>query len=461
MIYNNGINKGVLSMNDFVFKLKNILNDSNNKKINELFFNMSTYQKNIFEELKNNEEFLTSYSLNDLIFDFDSVFVENLLNIELDIYLEECKAKNIENKRNGSTKDITLTTSSRTINFNRPRLRHENEFDSILIPKRTRIIDDLNNNIILLYSKNISVNEIKDILAGMFNIDISTAYISNISQRLGEQVFEWRNRQLKKCYFVVNIDCMYITVRDNKNLGSHKIPVYIAVGTTLNGHKEIIGIYLGNEDERKNIIDDLSNVDVAESTSFWVEIFNDLKDRGVEKILYLVSDGVSGIENAVKQEFPDTFYQRCVVHLIRNLKTYTTKKDCKGIIADFKSIYTAPNKDIALSNYDEFKEKYSDKKTMLKHAEKYVELILPLFDLPENIRKYIYTNNIVESVNSKVQRGFYGRGALPNCDAALNIIYVNLIDLEKKWIKSHVSNWNNIYNELQIVHKSVLDEYQN
>lgn len=446
-------------MNDFILRLKNTLNDSNNVRINQLFLDMSTYQKNIFEKLKTNEEFLSSYSLNDLIFDFDSVFVENLLNIELDIYLEECKKNNIDNKRNGSTKDITLTTSNRVINFNRPRLRHENTFDSILIPKRTRVIDDLNNNIILLYSKNISVNEIKDILMGMFNIDISTAYISNIAQKLGEQVFEWRNRQLKKCYFAVNIDCMYITTRDNKNLGSHKIPVYIAVGTTLSGHKEIVGIYLGNEDERKNIIDDLCNVDVAESTSFWIEVFNDLKDRGIEKILYLVSDGVSGIENAVKQEFPGTFYQRCVVHLVRNLKTYTNKKDCKDVINDFKAIYSAPNKEVALSNFEYFKDKYQGKKAMLKFAEKYVELILPLFNLPENIRKYIYTNNIVESVNSKVQRGFYGRGALPNCDAALNIIYVNLIDLENKWVKTHVSNWNKIYNELQIVHKDDLANY--
>ena len=295
----------------------------------------------------------------------------------------------------------------------------------------------------------------------MFNINVSSALISNITSKLADQVLEWRNKQLKNCYFTINVDCLYITLRDNKNINSHKVPVYIAVGTTLDGHKEIVGMYLGNEDANKNIIDSLTTTDISEATSFWLEVFGDLKDRGVERILYFISDGVTGIENAIKNEFPNTTYQRCVVHIVRNLKKYTTKIDCKNIINDFKEIYTAPNKDITISNYEEFRKKYKDKKVMLKHAETYFNLILPLFNVPLNIRKYIYTNNIVESVNSKIQRGFYCRGALPNSSSALNIIYVNLIDLEKKWAKTHVPNWNNILNELKMVHKNDFDIYLN
>ena len=458
-MYNICTNKGVLCMNT-IENILNILNDANNKEIEQLVEDMSKHQKEIFSKMQNNAEFFTNYSLNDLIFDFDKNFVEKILKIEIDIYLKECEEKGIFNKRNGSTKDITLTTSDRILNFNRPRLRYEKDFDSKFIPKRTRVIDDLNNSILLLYSQNMSVNQIKEVLKGMFKIKVSNGYISSVAQQLSDQLLAWRNRQLKPCYFVVNIDCLYITVRDEKHLGSHKIPVYIAVGTTLDGHKEIVGIYLGNEDEGKNIIDDLYDVDVAESATFWAEVFNDLKDRGVEKILYIVSDGVAGIKNIIKNEFPDAFYQRCVVHLDRNLKQYTTKKDCKEIMKDFKAIYTAPNAEIAKENYDYFFKKYKNKKTMLKHAEVYVDLIMPLFTLPENIRKYIYTNNIVESVNSKVQRGFYGRGALPNCGSALNIVYVNLVSLEDKWAKTHVPNWDKIYSEIQIVHKNDLELYQ-
>lgn len=155
-----------------------------------------------------------------------------------------------------------------------------------------------------------------------------------------------------------------------------------------------------------------------------------MKDRGVKDILYIVSDGVTGIKDAIKAEFPNAFYQRCVVLIVRNLKKYVNKKD-SFIISDFKKIYTSIDKGMAELYWNEFKNKYKENKLIMKHATKYIEEIIPLFDIPINIRKYIYTNNIVESTNSKIQRGFYGRGALPNADSAINIIYINLLDLEK------------------------------
>ena len=242
-----------MNNNVFANSIQSILLDSSNNKFNFLYDNMSSYQKDIFNNLKTDLDFLNNYSLSDLIFDFDSRFVESILSLELDLYLKHCKDNGFYNKRNGSTKNITLTTSNRILNFNRPRLRNEADFDSALIPKRTRVLDDLSNNIILLYSKNNSVNDIKDLLSSMFNIDVSSAFISNITQSIQDQVFAWRNKDLKPYYFALNIDCMYITIRDNKNFSSHKIPVYIAVATSFSGHKEIVGMYLGNEDSKKNM----------------------------------------------------------------------------------------------------------------------------------------------------------------------------------------------------------------
>lgn len=446
--------------NNFITVLQKTIFSADNKIFNSLYDDMSKYQKQIFNTMKEDANYLETYSLSDLIFDFDSKFIESILSLEIDLYLKECQKNDVNNKKNGSTKNITLKTSSRTINFNRPRLRNEADFNSELIPKRTRFLNDLTDNIILLYSKNNSVNDIKDIISSMFNINISTGLISQITSSIQDTVLLWRNRELKKCYFSLNIDCMYISVRDNKNLCSHKLPVYIAVGTTLSGHKEIVGIYLGNEDSKKNIIDSLYETDISESKTFWLEVFGDLKDRGVQKILYVVSDGVTGIKDAVKDEFPDAFYQRCVVHIMRNLKKYTSNKDVQ-VIKDFKNIYTALSREQALLYADEFLEKYKEKNLIIKHAKKYIEEILPLFDLPENIRKYIYTNNIVESVNSKVQRGFYGRGALPNPESAINIIYVNLIDLEKKLNKAKVANWDKIFSEIEIIHKDVIEQNLN
>ena len=399
------------------------------------------------------------YSFSDLLFDFDKQFVEKILELELNYYLEESINNGVKNKRNGYTKDITLKVNNAEISINRPRLRNESNFDSIFVPKRTRIMKDIHDNILLLYSKNNSVNDIKDILKNMFNINISTGKISQLLQDISHNVYEWRNKKLNKCYFCINIDCTYITIRDDRDIKSHKIPIYVAVGTKLLGNKEILGIYLGNEDESKNIIDGLHEKDISESTTFWTTVFEDLKNRGLEKVLYIVSDGLTGIKNAIKLSFPTSFYQRCVVHIVRDLKTYLDKKNTKEVIKDFKNIYSAPSLELATENYNYFLDKYKDNKTVIKHVKDYMDDIMPLFNLPINIRKYIYTNNIVESVNSKIKRGFYGRGALPNVNSALNIIFLNLEDLEKKWEKKKVSNWDKIYNELIQVHKQDIEQY--
>lgn len=444
---------------EFINNIKSILDKTNNKQINSLYNDMSRYQKRIFDSWNDNIDTFIDYSFNDLVFDFDAEFVQKILELELDLYLKDNIANGEHNKRNGYTKDITITTPSKQIEINRPRLRNEKDFDSILVPKRTRIMKDISNDILLLYSKNNSVNEIKDILSSMFGIKISTGKISELIQDISYNISEWRNRKLFKCYFTINIDCTYISIRDNKDINSHKIPIYVVVGTTLLGHKEILGIYLGNEDENKNLMDGLHNNDIAEATSYWTNIFEDLKERGVERVLYAVSDGLIGIENAIKSAFPNTFYQRCVVHIVRNLKGYTNKKNCASIIKDFKNIYTAETKKLALENYNDFKEKYQNNKTIIKRVEEYISYIMPLFDLPINIRKYIYTNNIAESVNSKIKRGFYGRGSLPNINSALNIIFLNLDDLENKWKKQKVSNWNSIFNEINTIHKDVTLKY--
>ena len=455
MMYDSNNFKGVLFMNNIL----SILNNSKNEQFNDIYNNMSSFQKSIIDEMKVNPNKFYDYSLSDLLFDFDKSFIEFLLNLEIDFYLNDNIKNGIFNKKNGSTKDIHIIMGNKDLNFNRPRLRKEKDFDSILIPKRTRIINDLTDNIILLYSKNNSVNDIKDILAAMFNINISTATISKLANSISDNVFNWRNKELKKCYFTINIDCTYISIKDSKSLTSHKIPIYLAIGTDLSGHKEIVGIYLGNEDQSKHIIDSLYNQDIAESKSFWLTVFNDLKDRGLEKILFICSDGLTGIEDAIHQTFPSSIYQRCIVHLVRNLQSYTNKKNRKIVTLDFKKIYSANNKNLSLLYFNEFLEKYQNDKVLIKKVNEYYQYILPLFDVPENIRKYIYTNNIAESANSKIKRGFYGRGALPNPESAINIIYFNLHELEIKWAKTKVNNWDNIFKELSTLYYDVIKDY--
>ena len=422
----------------------------------EMLKDMSKYQRNLFKELEIDIEKANKYTLSDLLFDFDREFIERLIEIEIETYLKEHKK---DNRRNGSTKDITVKMGGRELVFNRPRLRHEKEFDSIIIPKRTKFIEEIREHIITLYAKNNSVKDIKEILKAMFNIEISTAVISELAQTIKKEVMEWRCKKLEECYFTVNIDCTYIKIRDNKNLIGHQVPIYIAVGTKLDGHKEIMGIYLGNEDEEKNVIDELYDKNIGESKTFWITVFNDLKDRGVKKIIFVVSDGVEGMEEAVKEEFKGARYQRCIVHLVRNIKRVISKKESKEIIGEFKKLYRASSIEEADEEYEKLILRYGRKKTIAKKIAEYYKYIRPIYNYPENIRKYIYTNNIVESANSKIKRGFYGRGALPNVESAINIIYVNLKELEKKWEEQRVKNWDKIFNELNKCFKKEIEEY--
>ena len=177
-----------MSDNNFILNILNVLNTSEREKFNDIYNNMSSFQKNIIDEMQVNHDKFYDYSLNDLLFDFDKNFIEYLLNLELEFYLKDTIKNGVINKKNGSTKDINIIMGNRELNFNRPRLRKEKEFDSILIPKRTRIINDLTDNIVLLYSKNNSVNDIKDILNAMFNIDISTATISKLANSININV---------------------------------------------------------------------------------------------------------------------------------------------------------------------------------------------------------------------------------------------------------------------------------
>lgn len=437
----------------------NVIAKSDNREIKKLYEDMSRYQKNIIEEWKTNQEKFNDYSLNDLIFDFDREFVEHILELELDLYIKATNEANDTNKKNGYTKDIKIIFGDKEMTLNRPRARNEKGFNSVIIPKRTKIIKDLKDNIILLFSKNNSIDDIKEILKGMFGINVSIGTISTLINTITEEVLAWRNKPLQKCYLCINIDCTYITIRDEKYKGSHSVPVYIGVGTDLKGHKEIVGMYLGNEDENKNVIDKLSNKDIGESKVYWINVFENLKERGLEKVLFVVSDGLKGIEDAIKGTLEGARHQRCIVHLDRNLAKYIPEKDKKEILGDFKKTYIASTKEESNQSFDYFKEKYKDRKIMIKYAEEYYTHIEKLYDYPETIRKYIYTNNIIESANSKIQRGFYGRGSLPNATSAINILYCALVDLENKWQKKTVTNWNKIHKELLTFFHNEIAEY--
>ena len=394
---------------------------------------------------KQKDKLVTGKDVSNFFGDLYGDLIQALLEGEMEAFLGYEKGtheeKEDENRRNGySSKGKKVKTKSGEFTVDMPRDR-KGKFDPIIVGKRQRVIEDLDEQVITMYSRGMTLEDIKETIKSVYKIELSNQTISTLTASVSETVEAWQNRELKECYPFIYVDCIYCYVKEN--LTSVKKAVYVMLGIDTEGKKEVLGIWINK----------------SESATFWNEIFEEVKTRGVKEIFFVSMDGLKGLEEAIEKIYPKTITQRCIVHIVRNLYSVLNKKEAGEIIKDFKKIYTSATKEMAEIEYKEFKEKYKENKLIMKFATKYIEEIIPLFDLPINIRKYIYTNNIVESVNLKVQRGFYGRGALPNADSALNIIYVNLLDLEKKWNKSKVSNWNNIFNEIQIVHKDVLEKY--
>lgn len=279
---------------------------------------------------------------------------------------------------------------------------------------------------------------------------------------------EINKRDSDKCYFSLSFSYSTIYFNDGNDY-IYQRKVYTLIGCNIFGvRKYITSIF---EDD-------------FEKASDWYNFFQTLNSRGLESVIFSVLPNVDFIRKAIKLSFPETtvftscfdiidrlfkfFSQSYSCNIYESIKHIFLAKDVNEFNLKINEFYTdfqvqpfTPNKEIALLNRDEFNEKYKNKNTIYKHANEYFELILPLFDLPQNIRKYIYTNNIIESVNSKIQRGFYGRGALPNKESAVNIIYLNLIDLENKWKKSKVPNWDKINNELTTLYYNEIKEYLN
>ena len=188
-------------------------------------------------------------------------------------------------------------------------------------------------------------------------------------------------------------------------------------------------------------------IDETESASFWNNVFEDLKERGVEDILFMSSDGVAGFKGSLETVFPKTQTQRCVVHLVRNLFALCPRKEVKEIIGHFKKIYTSPNLEQARFQLEAFKEQYKEQKRLVKKAEEFMQYLEPLFELPEEIRKCIYTTNAIEAVNSALRKVTRGKGSFPSEETVYKVLYLRIRDLQEKW-KKPINNWKTIQQQL-------------
>lgn len=385
------------------------------------------------ESLLNDKEFLRSFKdgadLQQFFRELQGRAVSQMLEGEMDGHLGYDKhARSDENNsRNGhTTKKVRGDQGDVEIQVPRDR---EGSFNPIIVPKRKNIIDGVENVIVSLYAKGMSVMDIEDMLRDVYGFQVSEATISRITDRVAEDVVAWQNRPLDSVYLIVWMDGIVFKVRENSKVVNKTI--YLAVGLNREGYKEVLGMWLG-----KN-----------ESASFWMGILTDLKARGVEDMLITATDNLNGFTNTIRSVFPESSTQICVVHQIRNACRYVVWKDKKAFTADMKPIYDAPNKQAALAALESFAVKWESKYpyAIRSWRENWDELTV-FYEFPLEIRRIIYTTNIIENMNGKIRKYTKNKLSFPTDQAVLKSVYLALREISKKWTMP-IHNWGIILNQ--------------
>jgi transposase-like protein len=381
------------------------------------------------------KQFKTGEELSNFLKQLQKRGLEKILDGELDEHLDHEKHKKSKegNTRNGySQKKVRSSFGQDNIQVPRDR---EGSFNPIIVPKRGNIVDGVENIIVSLYAKGMSNSDIEEQVRELYNFDISTSTISRITDRISEDIVAWQNRPLEPVYLIVWMDGIVFKVRENSKVVNKT--VYIAVGLRRDGRKEILGLWLG-----KN-----------ESSAFWMSVLTDIKARGVEDILITATDNLNGFTNTIRTVFPESVTQICVVHQIRNACRYVVWKDKKAFTADMKHIYNAPTKQAAQAALEDFSTKWDSKYSYaVKSWRDNWEDLTVFFEFPVEIRKIIYTTNLIENLNGKIRKYTKNKLSFPTDEAVMKSVYLAVGEATKKWTMP-IRNWGVILNQFLILYE--------
>lgn len=376
----------------------------------------------------------TQSDVEDLVGGIYKQLVEKMLDSEMNEHLGYSKndreSKQTDNHRNGkSTKRLKTDAGEVTIDI--PRDRNA-EFDPVVVPKHERMSQKIEDAVISFYAKGMTVSDIEEQVAEIYGIKLSSGSITNITNSVLEHLREWQSRPLDPAYFVVWVDGIVFKVRHNGKVINKTI--YVVIGLSNTGHKEVLGLWIHE----------------TESAAFWMNVFGDLQARGVEDILIVCSDNLTGLTEGIRSIFPQSQNQICIVHQIRNATRYVVHKDKKEFTKDMKPIYQAVTMEQAEHALSQLETKWGNKypHSIQSWRRNWQELTV-FYDYPPAIRKIIYTTNVIESFNSMVRRQTAKRTIFPSDDAIFKSIYLSLIKINKKWDKT-IWNWGIIVNQFLI-----------
>ena len=369
------------------------------------------------------------------------ITVEAALNAELESHLGYSKhdESSFENCRNGySSKQIK--TEDGTFELETPRDRH-GDFEPQLIKKRQTRFTSMDDKILSLYAKGMTTREIVATFKEMYDADISPTLISKVTAAVTEKVIEWQSRPLDEVYPIVYLDCIVIKVRQDRQVINKA--VYLALGVNMEGQKELLGMWLSEN----------------EGAKFWLNVLTELQNRGVKDILIACVDGLKGFPDAINTVFPQAQIQLCIVHMVRNSIKYVPWKDYKPVTSDLKRIYQATTEEEALLALDRFSECWDEKYPQISRSWRaHWENINTLFNYPDDIRKAIYTTNAIESLNSVIRKAIKKRKLFPTDDSAKKVVYLAIMDASKKWTMP-IRNWKSALNRFMIEFEERLVDY--
>ena len=369
----------------------------------------------IDELLKGREHGAGLLGNNGLIGELKKRLAERMLETEMDVHLEDAEQQESGNHRNGrSAKTVTMDDDRVVLDI--PRDRH-GQFDPALIPKYARRFPGFDEKIIALYARGMSTRDIQAHVRELYGIDVSANLVSVVTESVLSEAEAWQNRPLETTYAIVYFDALRVKIRD-EGMVQNKA-VYLAIGITCQGAKEVLGLW----------------VEQTEGAKFWMRVMTELKNRGVADILIAVVDGLKGFPEAITAVFPKTVVQTCIVHLIRYSMQFASWKERKAIAKALRPIYGATSAEAAAAALDDFEAGTWGKKyppIVASWRRKWSEVI-PFFAFSTEVRKIIYTTNAIESLHSQVRKTIRNKGHFPNDEAAIKLIYLSLRQIEAKW----------------------------
>lgn len=401
---------------------------------------MTENKRNIIQGLFEEYDIETADDIQDALKDLLSGTIQEMMEAEMDDHLgyEKYERSPEPNYRNG-TKPKTVRSKYGEFEVDVPQDR-QSSFEPKVLPKRQKDISSIDDKIISMYAKGMSTRQISNTIEDIYGFEVSEGMVSDITDKLLPKIEEWQNRPLSAVYPIVFIDAVHFSVRDDGVI--RKLAAYVVLGINDEGRKEILTIVIGEN----------------ESSKYWLSVLNSLKNRGIQDILILCSDGLTGIKDAISTAFPKTEQQRCIVHMVRNTLKYVANKDMKAFAKDLKTIYTAADETSALERVDSVTEKWSEHypHAMNRWHENW-DAISPIFKFSKDVRTAFYTTNAIESLNSSFRRLNRQRSVFPSSQALLKALYLSTFEISKKWTMP-IRNWGKVRGELSIMYPERMPE---